>query len=311
MINIVIVDDNHSNNIILQSLIEDYFQSTSELKYHIVMFEDSIEALEYLQENKKIDILFLDIVMPNLNGFDFLSRIRSNSHISQPIVIMATALGNKKFREKKKNLGANAYMIKPFTKKQVEVMFDNYLKKILTYETQEMPLCTNAFDLDTISSNIFLNEMKQNISHYKEISAYELVGQANSNEVDDILEDVDFSLFQLFDNHDSENIDQMNIELEESKEHLKVIFHNYKLLFEQYDELEDFTHIMVHLKNILENCKITNDVLAVSLIKYIMKELINYKENVFIDQEAKNIYYVLPILLDTTLQLESIGNKKL
>jgi len=60
------------------------------------------------------DLVLLDVMMPKMSGFDVLQRIRTDSDLPNPAVIMLTARGREVEVEKGRALGADAYVTKPF-----------------------------------------------------------------------------------------------------------------------------------------------------------------------------------------------------
>jgi chemosensory pili system protein ChpA (sensor histidine kinase/response regulator) len=76
---------------------------------------DGLEALDIIQRSTRPpDLVLLDIEMPRMDGFEFLSTIRSQkAHAGLPIV-MLTSRSGEKHRDKANALGATDYMVKPF-----------------------------------------------------------------------------------------------------------------------------------------------------------------------------------------------------
>lgn len=68
----------------------------------------------------KPDLVLLDIILPKMNGFEVLERIKSNSSTKDIPVILLTNLGEKEDAEKGMNLGAVGYMVKAhFTPEEI------------------------------------------------------------------------------------------------------------------------------------------------------------------------------------------------
>ena len=76
---------------------------------------DGIQALKYLEDNSdNIDIVLLDVMMPNMDGWETLKNIRSNDDTKYLPVIMLTAVSeDQKMVSGLKN-GADDYIVKPF-----------------------------------------------------------------------------------------------------------------------------------------------------------------------------------------------------
>lgn len=79
--------------------------------YDVETAEDGIIGLNKLKK-KKYDIILLDILMPNLDGFKVLEQIKMNPEVSKIPVVILTNLSQKKDIQKGLDLGATDYIIK-------------------------------------------------------------------------------------------------------------------------------------------------------------------------------------------------------
>ena len=75
---------------------------------------DGLEAKELLGE-RNFDLVVSDIEMPNMNGFEVLSFIRKNPSTAKTPVIMLSSLDGADVKLRCEKLGAQAYIVKPFT----------------------------------------------------------------------------------------------------------------------------------------------------------------------------------------------------
>ncbi|HJX29228.1 MAG TPA: response regulator [Thermoanaerobaculia bacterium] len=83
-------------------------------QYPLVYASDGRQALDRLQEHADIDLVLLDINMPNMNGLEFLAQIRSNgTHKELPVIIISTE-GRDEDTQRGLEAGASAYIKKPF-----------------------------------------------------------------------------------------------------------------------------------------------------------------------------------------------------
>lgn len=74
---------------------------------------DGDEGLRRLKAMKaKPDAILLDIMMPNLNGFEFLSTLKTMPEVKDVPVVVLTNLSQKEDMEKVKKLGASLYLVK-------------------------------------------------------------------------------------------------------------------------------------------------------------------------------------------------------
>lgn len=72
------------------------------------------EAMARVRESKP-DLMFLDVMMPRKNGFEVCQEIKGDPGLSDIYIIMLTAKGQEKDREKGLSLGADEFVTKPFS----------------------------------------------------------------------------------------------------------------------------------------------------------------------------------------------------
>ena len=95
--------------------------------YTIASASDGEEALK-MTERLKPNIVLLDLLMPKMNGFDYLQAMKGNTTIKDIPVIVLSNLGDKDDIEKAKKLGAEDYFIKSDT--DLSVLFEKVKKKL-------------------------------------------------------------------------------------------------------------------------------------------------------------------------------------
>lgn len=93
----------------LRKLIHDILKKEG---YQIIEAGDGSEALKIFFEEREIELVILDIMLPLFNGIEVLTQIRKYSEVP---VIMLTALGGEQDEIKGLNTGANDYISKPFS----------------------------------------------------------------------------------------------------------------------------------------------------------------------------------------------------
>ncbi|MBM4060351.1 MAG: response regulator [Planctomycetes bacterium] len=72
------------------------------------------EALAAIREHKP-DLVFLDVMMPKINGFEVTAQVRADPALANVKIVLLTAKGQDCDREVGKTAGANDYMTKPFS----------------------------------------------------------------------------------------------------------------------------------------------------------------------------------------------------
>ena len=107
MAKILIVEDNEE----LLNLVADFFKDKG--SFEVDAAPDGNRALSLISE-KEYDIAILDIMLPGANGFEVCKALRCKSQC--PIVFL-TALGNEDNILKGYEIGADEYMVKPFSPK--------------------------------------------------------------------------------------------------------------------------------------------------------------------------------------------------
>lgn len=94
--------------------------------FETVEAANGFEALRILPR-EKVDLIMTDINMPDINGLELVSFIRSNeTYRTTPLIIISTE-GSERDREKGLALGADAYLVKPFVPHQLQELVRRYL----------------------------------------------------------------------------------------------------------------------------------------------------------------------------------------
>ena len=88
--------------------------------YDVRVARNGEEAL-LLAERFRPDLMVLDVMMPQRSGFEVCRKIRENPALRGMKIVMLTARGREVEREKGLDLGANAYVTKPFSTKELMI----------------------------------------------------------------------------------------------------------------------------------------------------------------------------------------------
>ncbi|MGE7695494.1 ATP-binding protein [Lysinibacillus sp. NPDC094177] len=110
--NILIVDDDYRNIYALKNALE-------KRGMNILVAKDGIECLDVMQANGEIDLILMDIMMPNLDGYETMSIIRKQLKITDLPIIALTAKAMKNDRDKSLEAGASDYISKPLNLDQL------------------------------------------------------------------------------------------------------------------------------------------------------------------------------------------------
>ncbi|MEO1508644.1 MAG: response regulator [Cyanobacteria bacterium J06633_23] len=106
---ILIVDDEVHIRILMEQTLEELEDEGVEL----LTASNGLEALDLIQ-TKKPDLVFLDVMMPKMNGFEVCQAVKTDVAIQDTYIIMLTAKGQAFDQQQGHDVGANLYMTKPF-----------------------------------------------------------------------------------------------------------------------------------------------------------------------------------------------------
>jgi two-component system, OmpR family, alkaline phosphatase synthesis response regulator PhoP len=115
---ILIVDDDP----IIRNLLKQILEVFQESGIKLLAAENGEVALEIIKKEKP-DMVFLDVMMPKMNGFEVCHIVKSNKEIQHTFLIMLTAKGQEIDKQKAKETGADYYITKPFN-------IDEIVKKV-------------------------------------------------------------------------------------------------------------------------------------------------------------------------------------
>ena len=93
----------------------------------VVTAVDGMDALEKISQIPQVDLIIVDLIMPNMDGFEFIEHVRgSELHRNVPIIILSSERGEESKR-RGIAVGANAYIEKPFDAKNIEYQVSKFL----------------------------------------------------------------------------------------------------------------------------------------------------------------------------------------
>jgi DNA-binding response OmpR family regulator len=102
--------------------------------YDAIVASNGKEALEKIEDITP-DLIVVDLVMPDMNGFETCRRIRSNERTMKTPVIVVSALQSQSDVEDAKNSGADVFLTKPIRPEE----FINHVKKFLPSPFKTVP----------------------------------------------------------------------------------------------------------------------------------------------------------------------------
>lgn len=106
---ILIVDDESHIRLLLEQTLEDFEDEGVEIQ----TAANGKLGLEAIKAAKP-SLVFLDVMMPEMNGFEVCEEVKKNLGLKDVYIVMLTAKGQEFDRQKGEEVGADLYMTKPF-----------------------------------------------------------------------------------------------------------------------------------------------------------------------------------------------------
>ncbi|MFA7291523.1 MAG: diguanylate cyclase [Rhodocyclaceae bacterium] len=117
---VLVVEDEKINRTILVALLKD--------EYQVILAKSGEQALERLASDDQIDLVLLDVLMPDMDGHEVLRHMKANDAMRDIPVIFLTALNSTHDEERGLKLGASDYIGKPFSPAIVKARVSNLMR---------------------------------------------------------------------------------------------------------------------------------------------------------------------------------------
>lgn len=114
---ILVIDDDLAIRVLLQAVLK-------RMKFQVELAEDGAVGLEKLQQNGTFDLVLLDLMMPRINGYEFIETVSRDFPQLKPHIIVFTAAGRRGVEKIPANAVCNS-ILKPFDlEKFIEMISD-------------------------------------------------------------------------------------------------------------------------------------------------------------------------------------------
>ncbi|MDD2495689.1 MAG: response regulator transcription factor [Tissierellia bacterium] len=146
---ILIIEDDKS----ISELQKDYLEMSG---YEVVCAFDGNSGFEYIK-NESYDLIILDLMLPEKNGFDILREISDSKQI--PILIVS-AKSDETFKIKGLNLGADDYITKPFGMGELVARVNSHIKTYekFKYSSKKKLLVVGALSIDKQDRRVYVDD---------------------------------------------------------------------------------------------------------------------------------------------------------
>lgn len=136
-------------------------------EFDIVIAEDGLDAWEQLEGDTAIQVVFTDLSMPNCNGYELLSHIRTAAETglqNMPVIVVTGAENDEVARKKALDMGATDFITKPFT--SVDILARARAHANYQRITRQLQAQTTIDSLTGLSNKTgFLDRLQQDISY--------------------------------------------------------------------------------------------------------------------------------------------------
>jgi twitching motility two-component system response regulator PilH len=105
---VLVVDDSKSQQLLMEGILKG-------MGINVAKANDGESALDWLKNNPTPDLIFMDIVMPNMTGFDTCRKIRNQLNIKEVPIIFCSQKNQEFDQFWALRQGGNSYLIKPYS----------------------------------------------------------------------------------------------------------------------------------------------------------------------------------------------------
>lgn len=166
MVTILIVDDEKE----IQNVLKEYCLHEG---FSVLLANDGYEALEQVEKNN-VDLILMDIMMPNLDGYKTVEEINKLKNIP---IIMMSAKSEEYDKLKGFDLGIEDYVTKPFSPKEVIARIKTILKRTMGFSER---LVAGNVSIDTKARKVYLSNKEVALNNKEFILLLTLIKNKNT-----------------------------------------------------------------------------------------------------------------------------------
>ena len=308
---ILSVDANLINSKIIEQDVKVYFDSIGEAcEFYVSQTPQS--TLDIMEDNE-IDIIFLDISSKYFDGIKLLKYLKEKEG-RQSKIVGVTVLDDHTYRFQALKYKVYRYIYKPYDNKEIETVLHKYFSK--NYYAKEINRIENFINIEDIEHKIKVDEepieikeedlelvssyQKRHIKHTAQefIELYEEWGY-DVEDLNDLELSLDNLMMSIMMDNDFEGAlpDILNI-LE--------TYNKFLYIFIEFEELSKVVYSMVILLRKIDFETLESHTIVSKLVLAAIQDLVEWKERVFIAQDAPDVYYINDPILNSFVQLQDI-----
>lgn len=195
--NVLIVDDNKNNRMILSLLLEDYMDEHDGVSFDMDEAIDGLDAVSKCDE-KTYDIVFMDIMMPNMDGIEATKIIRQKH--KKLMLIAVSAVDDTERQKEILSNGAEDYISKPVNSDIFNRRISNYVSLLKSRDESATQAITNDAKINLFTKEVYhryTNFMLHTEDALSELWEYYLLdGEENFENLSDVIRTI-FSIGEV------------------------------------------------------------------------------------------------------------------
>ena len=306
---ILSVDANLINSKIIEQDIKVYFDSIGE-EFEFFVAQNPQNTLDIINANP-IDIIFLDISSKKYDGIKLLKYIKQQP-VRQSKIVGVTVLDDHTYRFEALKQKVYRYIYKPYDNKEIETLLKKFFSK--NYYAKEINRIENFINVEDIENNI--PEPVDTIEEHdlELVSSYQKRHILhNAKEFLELYEDWGFDIDDLNDLELSLDQLMMSIMMDNDFEgalpdilNILETYNKFLYMFTEFEELSKVVYSMVILLREIDFETLNSQTMVSKLVLASIQDLVEWKERVFIAQDALDVYYINDPILNSYVQLQDL-----
>ncbi|MGB3750814.1 MAG: response regulator [Arcobacteraceae bacterium] len=313
---ILSVDASLINSKTIEQDIKAYFDSIDET-FEFFLAQNPQDTVTILNQHE-IDIIFLDISSKKYDGLKLLQYIKSKPG-RQSKIVGVTVLGDHHYRFQALKHKVYRYIYKPYDNKEIETLLQKFFSRnYYTREINRIENFINVEDIEEVKEEIEEETLEDTTTiqeHELElVSSYQKRHILhNAKEFLDLYEDWGFDVEDLDDLELSLDQLMMSIMMDNDLQgalpdilNILETYNKFLYIFIEFEELSKVVYSMVILLREIDFDRIQSQTMVSKLVLTAIQDLVEWKERVFIAQDAEDVYYINDPILNSFVQIQDL-----
>jgi len=313
---ILSVDASLLNSKTIERDIKDYFDSIGET-FEFFLAQNPNDTIEILNTHK-IDILFLDISSKKYDGIKLLKYIKLKPGKQKAKIVGVTILDDHNFRFEALKLKVYRYIYKPYDNKEIATLLEKFFAP--NYYAKEINRTENFINVEDIEKThqqieeTFENRVDIQEHELELVSSYQKRHISHTaKEFLELYEDWGFDVEDLDDLELS--LDQLMISIMMDNDlqgalpailNILETYNKFLYIFTEFEELSKVVYSMVIVLREINFETLQSQTMVSKLVLAAIQDLVEWKERVFIAQDAEDVYYINDSILNSFVQLQDL-----